>query len=45
VAARLVGSRTALVPVVIPLVGLPLHRNILHWALIAGLGIHAELLV
>jgi hypothetical protein len=31
--------------VIIPLSGLPLHRNALRRLLIAGLGIHAELLV
>jgi hypothetical protein len=41
----LVGSQMTLAPVIIPLMGLPLHRKILCWALIAGLGIHAELLV
>jgi hypothetical protein len=60
----LIGSRTALAPVIVPLAGFPLHRNVLRNAsvtvplsglplhrnalrrlLIAGLGIHAELLV
>jgi hypothetical protein len=45
VAVRLIGSRTALASVVVPLAGLSLHRNILHRASIAGLGIHAKLLV
>jgi hypothetical protein len=60
----MIGSSTALVPVAVPLAGLPLHRNVLRRAsvtvslsglplhrnalcrlLIAGLGIHVELLV
>jgi hypothetical protein len=45
VAVQLIGSRTALAPVTIPLVGLPLHRNVLRRASIAGLDNHAELLV
>jgi hypothetical protein len=45
VAVQLVGSRTALAPVVVTLVGLPLHRNVLHWASIVRLSIHAKLLV
>jgi hypothetical protein len=44
-AVRLVGNWTALAPVIVPLAGLPLHRNILRQASIAGLGIHAKLLV
>jgi hypothetical protein len=40
----LVYSRATLVPVDIPLTGLPLHRNVLCRLLITGLGIHAELL-
>jgi hypothetical protein len=32
---RLIGSRTALAPVAVPLVGLPLHRNVLRRASIA----------
>jgi hypothetical protein len=42
---QLIGSRTALAPVAVPFAGLPLHRNILRRASIAGLGIHAKLLV
>jgi hypothetical protein len=42
---RLIASRTALAPLVVPLAGLSLHRNILRRASIAGLGIHAKLLV
>jgi hypothetical protein len=34
-----------LAPVAVPLVGLPLHRNVLRGASVVGLGIHAELLV
>jgi hypothetical protein len=41
----LVGSRTTLAPVVVPLAGLPLHRNVLRQASIAGLDIHAKLFV
>jgi hypothetical protein len=41
----LIGSLTALAPVVVPLAGLSLHRNILRRASIVGLGIHAKLLV
>jgi hypothetical protein len=41
----LIGSLTALAPVVVPLAGLFLHRNILRRVLITGLGIHAKLLV
>jgi hypothetical protein len=44
-AVRLVCSWVALAPVVIPLVGLPLHRNILRRLSIARLGAHAKLLV
>jgi hypothetical protein len=44
-AVRLVGSRTVLASVVVPLVGLLLHRNVLCRSSIAGLGIHAQLLV
>jgi hypothetical protein len=43
-AVWLVCSWAALAPVAIPLVGLPLHRNVLHWASIAvplsGLPLH-----
>jgi hypothetical protein len=42
---RLLGSRTALAVVVVPIVGVPLHRNVLGGASIVGLGIHAELFV
>jgi hypothetical protein len=34
----------ALAPVVVPLVGLPLHRNVLRRLSIVGLGVHAKLL-
>jgi hypothetical protein len=34
-----------LVPVVVPLAGLYLNRNVLRGASIAGLGIHAKLLM
>jgi hypothetical protein len=44
-APGLIGSRTALAPVVISLARLSLHRIILHRASIAGLGVHAKLLV
>jgi hypothetical protein len=43
-AARLISSRTALAPVVVPLEGLLLHRNILRKLSIAVLGLHAQLL-
>jgi hypothetical protein len=42
---RLVGSRTALAPVVVPLTGLLLHEDVLRRPSVAGLGIHAQLLV
>jgi hypothetical protein len=42
---RLVDSRTAFTPVTIPLAGLLLHRDVLCKSLVAGLGIHAQLLV
>jgi hypothetical protein len=42
---RLIASRTVLAPLVVPLAGLSLHRNILRRASIVGLGIHAKLLV
>jgi hypothetical protein len=42
---RLVHSRAALVPVAVPLAGLPVHRNVLCRLPIARLGIRAELLV
>jgi hypothetical protein len=41
---RLIGSRTALAPVTVPLAGLPLHRNVLRRASItvplSGLPLH-----
>jgi hypothetical protein len=43
-AARLISSRTALAPVVVPLEGLLLHRNILRKLSVAVLGLHAQLL-
>jgi hypothetical protein len=42
---RLIVSRTALAPLVVPLVGLSLHRNILRHASIVGLGLYAKILV
>jgi hypothetical protein len=42
---RLVGSRTALASVAIPLTGFLLHRDVLCMLSVAGLGIHAQLLV
>jgi hypothetical protein len=41
----LIGSRSVLTPVVVPLAGLLLHRNDLRSSSVAGLGIHAKLLV
>jgi hypothetical protein len=45
---RLVCSRTALAPVDIPLMGSPLHRNVLRWASIvvplSGLALHRHAL-
>jgi hypothetical protein len=45
VAARLIRGRSALTPISIALVGLALHRNILHRASIVWPGFHAELLM
>jgi hypothetical protein len=42
---RLVGSRTALASVTVHLAGLLLHRTVLCRSSVAGLGIHAQLLV
>jgi hypothetical protein len=42
---QLVGSQTALASVVVPLTELLLHRDVLCRLSIAGLGIHAQLLV
>jgi hypothetical protein len=41
---RLVCSQAVLAPVVIPLAGLPLHRNVLHVLSIARLGVDVKLL-
>jgi hypothetical protein len=45
VVVRLIGSQSALALVVVPIAGLLLHRNDLRSSLVAGLGIHAKLLV
>jgi hypothetical protein len=45
VAVRLIGSQTALASVVIPLAGLLLHRCVLHRPSVAGLGVHAKILM
>jgi hypothetical protein len=42
---QLIGSRTALAPVVVPLAGLLLHRNNLRTSSVVGIGIHAMFLV
>jgi hypothetical protein len=44
-AVRLLGKRTTLTPVAIPLMGLLLQGNVLCRSSVAGLGIHAHLLV
>jgi hypothetical protein len=44
-AVRLLGNRTVLTPVSIPLTGPLLHRDVLCRSSIAGLDIHAQLLV
>jgi hypothetical protein len=45
---RLVGSQTVLAPVAVPLVGLPLHRNVLRKASVTvplvGLPLHRNVL-
>jgi hypothetical protein len=41
---RLIGSRTALAPIVVPLAGLFLHRNVQRRPSVVVLGIHAQLL-
>jgi hypothetical protein len=42
---QLICSRTTLTLVVVPLAGLFLHRNVLRRPSVAGLGIHAKLLM
>jgi hypothetical protein len=42
---RLVGSRTVLTSVVVPLAGLLLHRDVMCGSSVAGLNIHARLVV
>jgi hypothetical protein len=42
---RLVGSRTVVTSLVVPLAGLLLHRDVMCGSSVAGLNIHAQLVV